>query len=330
MNRRRFITCSLGVAGLGVLGWKFENSSKIPLKKVTRSSRALGTQVHITLHAETHSQGEDAIDAALAAIEHVESVMSLYRPDSQLSQLNHVGVLENPAAELIEVLRISTNLSCQTEGAFDITVQPLWELYSRHAHQGKLPSSIEIEIASEKIDWRKVIIEPFGIQLNDGAQITLNGIAQGFAADAARAALQAHGIEHAILDTGELSAFGENQQRDHWSVGIKHPRESGFLGIAELNGRCLATSGDYETSFSRDLKAHHLFDPKTGACANACTSVSVVADTATQADSLSTACFVLGVKRGMELIENTAGVDALFMAGNGSITRSANFPIKLL
>lgn len=322
MKRRRFITCTLGTAGLTALGWRATQLSS--LKKVTRTSRALGSQVHLTVYAKNRSGGEMAIDAALAAIDRVEDTMSLYRPASELNQLNRTGALEKPSNELLEVLQFATQLSKESNGSFDVTVQPLWEL-----HAGKaLPSSTELAEARKHIGWNKIAIEPHGILLQDGSTITLNGIAQGYAADAARAALAKHGIEHAIVDTGEISSIGNHAEREHWSVGIRHPREAGMIGITQLNGRCLATSGDYETIFGGNHNLHHLFDPTTGRSANACASVSVVAPTAMKADAFSTTCFVLGIERGLKFIESKPGVDALFFTKDGKVIRSGNFPLS--
>ena len=114
MHRRRFITCTLGAAGLGTLGW---HHSRPNLKKVTRSSRALGSQVHLTVYAKSRTQGELAIDAALAAIDRVEDLMSLYRCHSELAELNRFGALDKPSPELLRVLKIATQLSRDTDGA---------------------------------------------------------------------------------------------------------------------------------------------------------------------------------------------------------------------
>ena len=314
------------MAGLSTLGWKAssQSSSTARLKRVTLSSRALGSELHITVYARSHSKGEKAIEAAFAAIERVEEVMSLYRPESQICQLNRVGALENPASELVEVLQMAKQLSADTAGAFDVTVQPLWDLHANKEH----PSPADIADAHKHIGWEKIELEPFGILLKDGAQITLNGMAQGYATDVARKALMDHGIEHAILDTGEISSVGRNIERDHWKVAITNPHEFGNAGIAQLDGRPIATSGDYRTVFHEDTDNHHLFDPATGRSANDCSSVSVVAPTAMQADALSTACFVLGMERGLAFIENTAGADALLISKEGDIAQTSNFPLS--
>jgi FAD:protein FMN transferase len=333
-HRRRFLFCALGGAGLAAIGWRRETFSAEPspgdLLEVRRSSHAMGSQVHCTVYAATRAQGEEAIDAAFAAIDRVESVMSLYRPDSQLCQLNRSGTLSRPDPDLLDVLQLAAEISRRSDGAFDITVQPLWELHARHARLGSHPSPQEIKDACQYVNWQAVHIEEEGIWLEGGAQITLNGIAQGHAADAACRALRTHGILHAILDAGEIRPLGRHAERNHWQVGIQHPRQRGdLLGLARLDGRCMATSGDYETTFTRDHRSHHLFNPRTGHAALACASVSVMAPTAAQADALSTACFVLGIERGMELIRDTPQADALFVARDGQLTRSEHFPLQL-
>lgn len=162
----------------------------------------------------------------------------------------------------------------------------------------------------------------------DDTEITLNGIAQGFAADAVRRVLVSHGIESALIDTGEIGTLGEPAQKRDWSIGIKHPRDIGnLLGMARLNGRCLATSGDYETTFTNDFSQHHLLDPKTGSSPAELSSVSIAATTAMQADALSTAVFVAGLRDGKELVKSIPGVDALFVTKQGKVVRTAGFPL---
>jgi thiamine biosynthesis lipoprotein len=168
-----------------------------------------------------------------------------------------------------------------------------------------------------------------GIRLHgDGTAVTLNGIAQGFAADAVASVLARHGIASALIDTGEISALGTHPDKDAWTIGIKHPRAPGeWIGLAGLHGRCLATSGDYETSFATDFSQHHLLDPRTGRSPAELASVSVIAPTALAADALSTAAFLLGPEAGMRLVQATTGADALFVAKDGARVQTPGFPM---
>ncbi|MEX2215727.1 MAG: FAD:protein FMN transferase [Phycisphaeraceae bacterium] len=338
LNRRRMLRVSLGglgalgLAGAGLAGWatlpRRGREAEGTLQTVRQSSRALGTDVSITvLHADV-AQAERAIAAAFAELDHVEDLMSIYRPHSQLSQLNRQRVLKEPDAKLLEVLRYANDLSHRTGGTFDVTVQPLWNLYAQAHRANSLPDANEIAAARAKVNWRRVSVSPTEVRLLDeGMAITLNGIAQGYAADRVAAVLRAHGIVHALVDTGELGAIGGKDANEPWQVGIQHPREvDAFIALAALKDRCLATSGDYATTFSADRTRHHVFDPRTGSSPTSYMSVSVAAPTAMQADALSTALFVLGMEEGLALIERTEGVDALFVLADGSTRCTAHFP----
>lgn len=157
--------------------------------------------------------------------------------------------------------------------------------------------------------------------------ITLNGIAQGYAADAAMRVMRAHGVRHALIDAGELGALGRSRGRAPWSAGIQHPRVAdAFAALARLEDRCLATSGDYETAFSADYSRHHIVDPRSGRSPGELASVSVAAPTAMLADALSTAVFVLGTERGLALLREHPGSDALLITKSGRHLATAGFP----
>lgn len=263
------------------------------------------------------SVAQAALGEAFAELERIESVMSLYRPESQISRLNREGVLQNPDASLVEVLRFAGDVAEKSGGAFDVTVQPLWVL------QGAKPDAVTLGL----VDWRKVELDVPRIKLAPGMAITLNGIAQGFAADAAMRVMREHGVEHALIDAGEFSAHGSNAENAPWRIGIQHPRErDAFAALAKLENRCLATSGDYETAFSDDFSRHHIFDPHTGESPGELASVSVLAPTAMVADALSTTLFVLGAKRGIDFLRHYPGTDALLILKNGRRVATSGFP----
>ena len=299
-GRRRFFALAAGTCG----AWMTNCSRQSGVRSFSQSSQALGATVTMTVLHTDESIANSALEAAFAELERIESVMSLYRPESQISRLNRDSVLEQPDASLVEVLRYAVEVAERSDGAFDVTVQPLWTL------KGVNPDAATLAL----VDWRKIELDERRIKLAPGMAITLNGIAQGFAADAAMRVMRAHGVEHALIDAGEFSAHGHNAENAPWRIGIQHPRERGaFAALTQLENRCLATSGDYETSFSDDFSRHHIFDPRTGGSPGEQASVSVLAPTAMSADALSTALFVLGSKRGMEFLRDYPGIDALFI-----------------
>jgi thiamine biosynthesis lipoprotein len=335
ISRRKALLFSLGggaALGLGTLtAIRRSRSDSDPGQwvPVSRSSWALGSDVSMTVAGLPRPAAERALDAAFAELETVEQVMSLYRPDSQICRLNRTGELRDPHPFLLEVLRHAEATSRRTFGAFDITVQPLWELYSAAKRQGRLPTDDELAVARAKVGWWGVescwesVVRLGGA----GQQITLNGVAQGFAADRAVAALKRHGVEHALVNAGEIGAHGSKPTGEPWTIGIQHPREAdSFVSLAGLADRSLSTSGDYETSFTDDFRKHHIFDPRTGDSPPELASVSIVAPTALEADALSTAAMVLGVERTLQLVARSPGVDALLVTKSGRTIASAGFP----
>lgn len=298
------------------------------LAAVTTTARALGTRVSITALHRDRRTAELALVDAFAEIELVESLMSVYRPESQLSRLNRDGHLAEAHPHLLDVLRSAVELSRRTRGAFDVTVQPLWRVYAEADRQHRLPDEAAVAAARRLVDWKAIRIDRGEVRLAlSGAQVTLNGIAQGFAADRAMAALRERGVRHAIVDSGEIGALGSREGDAPWKIGIQHPRhEDAYVSLTALRDRCLATSGDYATRFGADYEYNHLFDPRTGRSPTELASVSVAAASGMQADALSTAVFVLGPERGLELIQDTPGADALLVLKSGRLLATPGFP----
>jgi len=336
ITRRRIIAATLGgagawacgdlLAGAGALaGPGAPTAAKDPLVETTR---ALGTVVSLTVVGLEESAARRAVRAAFDELEKIESLLSIYRADSQVSRLNRDGVLDDADPHLLAVLSAALDTSRRSGGAFDVTVQPLWNLYADAAKQGRLPDAAQAHAARRLVAWRAIEVIGRRVRLTGkGMAITLNGIAQGYAADRLRAALQSHGVTSALVDVGEVAPLGKKSGRRPWTCGIQHPHEpDAYVSLAALDGRCLATSGDYATTFSADRRHHHIFDPATGRSPLEFSSVSVAAPTATDADALSTAVFVLGLEKGAELVRATRGADALFVRKDGSVVATDGFP----
>ena len=326
LSRRKILLAAIG-GGVGlVLGGRAFRPA--PATQVVRTSRALGAEVTIRTAGLDEPRAVRAIEAAFAALDEVEQAMSLYRPSSAICRLNATRRCDSAPASLLEVLAFAAETSSATRGAFDITVQPLWEVAAKAQRENRTPSAEEIASACERVDWKAVVVNGSSVELRaPTSAITLNGIAQGFAADRALDALRAHGVEHALVDTGELRGLGRKPDGRPWSIGIQHPRESdAYVALAALEGRALATSGDYATKFSDDSLRHHIFDPRTGRSPLELASVTIAAPTAIEADALSTAAMVLGHDATLDLVRSRPGVDALLVRKDGRVSRTAGFP----
>jgi len=297
--------------------------------RCTRSASVFGAEVKLFVLHEEEAVAARAMNAALAELRQVEDVLSLYRPDSAVCRLNREGVLKRPHPFLVEVLRKAQQLSELSGGAFDVTVQPLWELYASAKRAGRVPEPAEIETARRKVDWRKVDVAQDRIRLGElGMAVTLNALTQGFAADRVLAALRSHSIQHALVNTGEIGAMGCKEGGAAWTLGIQHPRKSdAYVALARLSDCCLATSGDYASRFSDDFLRHHIFDPVTGRSPQELASVTVVAPAGLDADGVSTAVMVLGPERGLKLLESFPGAEAFLVLKDNRTIMTPQFPI---
>ncbi len=297
MKRRTLLIASLGLGSAALT--RAATETRPGLQWRTRPLLALGTTVRLRAAHVDAAQVERALDAATATLRAVEASMSLFRDDSELCRLNRDGHLRAPSAHLLTVLREARLVSERSGGAFDATVQPLWSAYDRARRVGRLPTDAERIDAQARTGWQQIRIESDSVRFyRAGMALTLNGIAQGYAADAVRMTLQANGIEHALIDTGEFSAIGRNDRGAPWAVGVEDPHDlARLLASVKLNGRALATSADHRSAFTADRKHHHIIDPATGDSPPALSSVTVVADSAMRADALTKVMFMAGPER---------------------------------
>ena len=329
MRRRTLLFASLGLGSLPGLAWVAARpDTPSGLSPYSGSGLAFGTTVCIKVLHDDAQAAQAAIQDALQQVKKVDALMSLYQERSQVYQLNRQGRVDAPDRHLLQVLTFARQLSALTSGAFDVTVQPLWQAFSRAATHNTLPAPDELAAAKALVNWRRIELSEQQVHLQmPGMAITLNGVAQGYAVDLALAALRAHGIQHALLDTGEFGAIGHKAGGQPWMLGIKHPRQADALSAqVALDGRMVATSGDYETFFTADYIHHHIFDPASGDSPPTLASVTVLAPTGMMADGLSTAFMVMGADKALALAAQWPDVDALLIGKNGAIRQTANFP----
>lgn len=330
MRRRTLLSASLGLgalAGVGALpGYSQHGPGGLALH--TGSALAFGTTVTIkVLHGDAGS-AEAAIQAALREVKKIDGLMSVYQEHSQVFALNRHGFVDAPDGHLLYVLKFAQQLSKLTAGAFDITVQPLWRAFSEAHSRGALPVPDQIVAAKALVDWRQVDMRRQQVRLRTaGMAITLNGLGQGYAVDLALAVLRSAGVQHAFLGTGEFGAIGSKSAGQAWALGIGSPRQAdAIVAKVRMDGRKIATSGDYATVFSSDFVHHHIFDPASGDSPPALASVTVAAPTGILADGLSTAFMVMGAERAFALAAQLPEVDFMLISKNGSIRKTARFP----
>ena len=227
--------------------------------------------------------------------------------------------------DLTTVMTRALGFGQSTGGAFDITVQPLWNLYVNHfadnPRDGIGPDPATLESARALVGQSRVRVNGRAISLGQpGMAVTLNGIAQGYITDRVTEVLRHHGISRVYVDMGETRVLGEHAEGRPWRVGLRDPGDPSRIARSlPLADRALATSGGYGTRF--DFHHHHLFDPRTGRCANHYLAVSVLAPDATTADALSTGLYALPPDEAMARVDGFDDVAALFTLPDGRLIR---------
>jgi FAD:protein FMN transferase len=282
----------------------------------------LGTVMSIRAAHTSVEALQLALQRARQVIAQVEDDMSLFRANSALSQLNRHGVLRKPPAQLLHVLQLSQRVAQQSQGAFDVTVQPLWQLYAQAQKDGRLPTSQQVEQAQRLVGWRYLDVASTQITLrHSGMGVSLNGVAQGYAADLVKASLKHDGVLHALINTGEWSALGLADGQRPWMLGIAHPRGGShpsepWLARVAMRGLSMATSADDQCTFSDDRVHHHIFNPHTGYSPQDIASVTVAAPDCAMADALTKVLFVAGYAEALH-VAKAWGVPALVVNKTG-------------
>ena len=289
----------------------------------------MGTLVHVTVVHPDAARARELAAAAFDEIDRLEAVFSGYRPDTPVSRLNRDGVLDDPPAELVAVVRRALRVAELSGGAFDPTVAPLVELYrSSFAETDAPPAEAAVARAMSRVGYRHVAVDARRIAFaRPGVAVSLDGIAKGYILDRAVARATDAGAAGVLADGGGDISAGEGEVAGRgWPVGVEHPREPGtVLGTIEVRHQGVATSGDYMRAHTPDLRHHHVVDPRTGASPSHAAAATVVARSAMDADALATAAMVLGPVHGIRLLERLDGAEGLIVTKNLDLVRSSGF-----
>jgi thiamine biosynthesis lipoprotein len=296
-------------------------------RKIQRTEALMDTFFTITVYSDRPQEAAVAIESAFDKVNEIASELNVYNDGSELSALNRDKSLDSPSEDFRINLDRALYFSNLSGGAFDISVQPILDLYTRAFSETNSPPSAE-KIQGEllKVDYKKIGINESGITIGDNQCITLGGIAKGYAVDAAVEILKEHRINMALVNGGgNIRALGQNPD-GVWHIAMADPRDlSGVIAVIAMDDNAVSTSGDYERYFDDSMAYHHIIDPETGYSATELISATIVADSAFDADALSTAVFVLGKEKGMALIESLPDVQGLIITNEKEIFRSSGF-----
>ena len=283
------------------------------------SGTAMTTAIEMEFWTEDPAVASEAGDAVLALFDRIDRQMSRYREDSELSRVNREaanGPVE-VSDSLFTVLQQALRISELSHGAFDISFGSIGYLYDFRARQQ--PSDEELAEGLAKVNYRSVVLDPSANTvrfLDEGVRLDLGGIAKGYTVDRGIDILKSFGIRHARLSAGGALRLLGDKRGKPWIVGIRDPRsESRNAMVLPLTNVAVSTSGDYERFFFDDNneRVHHILSPATGKPAKGVQSVTILGDDSITTDGLSTAVFVLGAAKGLEMVNRLKGIDAVII-----------------
>lgn len=294
----------------------------------TGQQYVLGTIIRIAIHERANHDA--TMEAAFARVAEIEALMSTSEDDYDTTELLRVNraagtqpvpVSPSTFAVLDEALRYAR----LTDGAFDPTVWPVVRLWGIGSDGARVPRQEEIDVALSAVGWERVELADGTVHLTEANMgVDVGGIAKGYAADEAAAILRDAGVTSALLDFGgNILVIGDKPDGTPWRIGVQRPdrQRNTYIGVLSVVDRTIVTSGPYERFIEVDgVRYHHILDPETGYPAQRdVTQVTIIAERSIDADALSTACFVMGLEAGFDLVEALDGVDAMMVTADGEI-----------
>lgn len=317
-RRRKWVSVPALLFVIGLMGWGFYTQSA----SVTETERTVFMMDTVVQLRAVGRHSDAAVDAAVEEMRRVENVFSRFDSDSEIAIINRQAGSWTPVtAEVAALIEKGLGYGHLTEGAFDITIGALMNLWGFHTESPSVPAHDELERVLTLVDFARVELDFITeqVRIPPNYILDLGGIAKGYAVDRGRGVLLEHGMVHGMINAGgDIAVIGERPGGGGWRVGIQDPVDSGsILAVVELTDMAIVTSGDYERFFEANgARYHHILDPRTGYPADGLRSVTIVAPSATASDALSTAVFVLGWSAGQTLIQKLDDVEAVLVNGN--------------
>lgn len=315
-----------------IMAFLFTSCSMKAKEPMSKTGILLNTYVTITLYDH---QDIELIEECFDLCREYEEMFSRTIEGSEVSNFNQAEAGEYEVSkELYELLKLAGEYSELTEGAFDVTIEPVSSLWDFTASEPVVPEKEAILEELEYVGYQNLKLESGTVKKEKNKTgIDLGAIAKGYIADKIKEHLLANGVESATIDLGgNILLIGGKPDGTDFKVGIQKPFEDRkeIIGMVPLKDYAAVSSGIYERCFTKDgVFYHHILNPKTGyPCESDLTAVTILAPDAARADALSTSCFILGKEKGKELIDSLEGVYGVFITKEGEVEYSEGFMEK--
>lgn len=338
VKRQRWLTAAAIVPVLLITAvFLIRNDSPGAAEKIERTEFFLDTMVECVIYAEDPDMAAKAMDLAFAETARLELLLDRFNVQSEVAKINEAAGREPVvvSSETLEIIERALWIGELSDGAFDITVAPLLELWGFGSGDIQIPPRDELNEVLSKVNFREVRLNRDNSTVflpRAGMSIDLGGIAKGYIVDRAAERLIEQGITSAFVDAGgDIRVVGVKPGGTPWRIGVRNPRNRAALAARlDLKDQAIVTSGDYERyAMMEGRRYHHILDPQTGYPAGSLISVTVVANDAFTADALSTAVFVMGPDKGMALIESLPDAEAILITADEKIHLSGGLEGKV-
>ncbi|WP_210465702.1 FAD:protein FMN transferase [Rufibacter roseolus] len=307
-------------------------------KLYRRVQKLMGNRFELTILAEDEHRAATCLDAAVAEIQRIEAALTTFSDNSLTNQINAMAGIApvQTSPEVYDLIVRSLRLSELTQGAFDITYggvdKSLWNF---DLHMKALPSPAVAKASVRLVNYRNVVLNPQDRSVflrEKGMRIGFGGIGKGYAAERSKAVLQKIGVKSGIVNAaGDLTAWGLQPNGEVWTIGIADP-EAAHQPFSRLNitNMAVATSGNYEKYVVIDGKKYsHTINPKTGLPVTGVKSATIICPNAELADAMATPMMVMGVKVGLNLINQMKGIACVMIDDHNNVHCSDNIRLTV-
>lgn len=301
-----------------------------------RAVTLMGSRFDITIEAKDSLSAEKYIDESIVEIERIENLISEWRPQTQISEVNRNAGIK-PVKVDKEVIRLTQSgiyFSKLTNGAFDISIVAMDKIWKFDGSMTSMPSPEAIKKSVEKVDYQNIEIDTVASTIflkKPGMKIGFGSIGKGYAADKTRELMETKGVKAGIINaSGDLTTWGKQFNGKYWTVGITNPfKNDAYTEVLKLKRFAVTTSGNYEKFVEFDGKRYaHIINPKTGMPSTGICSASVFGPSAEIANGFSTSIMVLGVDEGLKLLAKFPDYSCVLITDKGEVIKSKNFRKK--
>ncbi|MHC6197812.1 FAD:protein FMN transferase [Elizabethkingia miricola] len=290
----------------------------------------MGSRFQITLVDKDSISAERNIDKAIAEITRIENLISEWRPETQISQVNQNAGIKpiKVDKEVFDLTKKGLYFSKLTDGAFDISIVAMDKIWKFDDSMNELPSEQAIKESVRNVGYQNIILDSTNSTIflkNPGMKIGFGSIGKGYAADKTRDLMKSMGVKAGIIDaSGDISTWGNQPDGKPWAIGINNPfNDHKMAAILYFKENAVTTSGSYEKYAEIHGKRYsHIMNPKTGYPSTGLTSVTITGPNATMANGFSTSVMVLGEKDGLKLLKPFPEYHYLLITDKGKIIKN--------